>query len=68
LLLTLIALVLGVAAVIQIGRGLSAGSGRLRIAVLVLVGARVVAVGSNWDGQSQYSATATLTAEIRFVR
>ncbi len=45
LLLTLIALVLGVAAVIKIGFELSPESGRLRIAVLVVAGAWLVAVG-----------------------
>jgi len=45
LLLTLIALIVGVAAAIKIGRELSPESGRLPIAVLVLVGAWVVAMG-----------------------
>ena len=66
LLLTLIALVLGVAAVIKIGREPSPGSGRSRIAVLVVAGAWVVAVGYAsvahivdpcvngwWDGNSR---------------
>ncbi len=45
LLLTFTALILGVAAVIKIGRELNPESGRSRIAMLVLAGAWVVAIG-----------------------
>lgn len=64
--LPLIALVLGVTAAIKISRDLGPGSGRLRIALLVVVGVWVVAIGYSevahiadpcvrgwWDEQSK---------------
>lgn len=45
LLLTFVALILGVAAAIKMNRALRPGVGRLRLAVLVLVGAWAVAIG-----------------------
>lgn len=45
MLLTLVALVVGVAAVVVVIRRLKPGSGRLRVAAVVLVGLWVVAVG-----------------------
>lgn len=64
--LTLVALVLGTDAAIKISRDLRPGSGRLRIALLVVIGVWVVAVGYSevahqfdpcarrwWDARSQ---------------